>query len=103
MVNVIKNNNLDAVNSSAYALIDFNATWCGPCKMIAPLVDELSEELAGQVDFFSCDTDENMQLAMKFSISSIPSLVLLKNGEPVDMIVGFRPKEALKEFILSHK
>ena len=103
MINIIKDNNLDQVNASSYAVIDFSATWCGPCKMIAPLLEELSEEMAGEVDFFSCDVDQNPALASKFFVTSIPCLVVLKNGEKINQTVGFQPKDAIKQFILEKK
>ena len=65
MIKIIKDNNLDEVKASKYAVVDFSATWCGPCRMVAPAMEELSEELAGEVDFFNCDVDENMELAQK--------------------------------------
>ncbi|MBQ8151709.1 MAG: thioredoxin [Firmicutes bacterium] len=103
MVKIIKNNDLAEVNASKYAVVDFSATWCGPCRMVAPEMEELSEELAGEVDFFNCDVDENMELAVKYQIASIPAIAIIKEGELADISVGFQPKEQMKEFILSQK
>ena len=103
MVKIIKNNYLAEVNASKYAVVDFSATWCGPCRMVAPEMEELSEELAGEVDFFNCDVDENMELAVKYQIASIPAIAIIKEGELADISVGFQPKEQMKEFILSQK
>lgn len=103
MVKIIKDNNLDEVKASKYAVVDFSATWCGPCRMVAPEMEALAEELEGEVDFFNCDVDENMALAQMFQISSIPAIGILKDGVLVDMAVGFRPKEQLKQFVLSAK
>lgn len=103
MVKVIKDNNMDEVMKSRYAVVDFSAVWCGPCKMVAPEMEELAEELAGEVDFFNCDVDENMALAMKYQITSIPAIAIIKDGQLADMTVGFQPKEAMKNFILSQK
>ena len=87
------------VKTKALALVDFSATWCGPCRMLEPVLEELSEEMAGKVDFYNADSDENMELAMAYRIASIPALLLLKNGEEVARTVGFQPKESLKKFI----
>ena len=87
------------VKTKALALVDFSATWCGPCRMLEPVLEELSEDMAGKVDFYNADSDENMDLAMAYRIASIPALLLLKNGEEVARTVGFQPKESLKKFI----
>ena len=87
------------VKTKALALVDFSATWCGPCRMLEPVLEELSEEMAGKVDFYNADSDENMDLAMAYRIASIPALLLLRNGEEVARTVGFQPKESLKKFI----
>ena len=76
--------------------MDFSATWCGPCKMLAPIMEELSEEMAGQVEFYNADTDENMDLALANKVTSIPALFLLRDGQIVDRMIGF---QALKNWI----
>ncbi|MBK3493504.1 thioredoxin [Viridibacillus sp. YIM B01967] len=83
-------------------LVDFWATWCGPCKMIAPVLEELDGELNGSAKIVKVDVDQNQETASKFGIMSIPTLVLFKDGQPVDKAVGFQPKEALAEFIQKH-
>ena len=87
MVKKISQNEFNEVTASEVAVIDFSATWCGPCKMLAPVLEEVSEEYAGKVNFFNVDVDE------------IPALVVLKKGEKVDTQVGFAPKENIVEFI----
>lgn len=77
-------------------LVDFWATWCGPCRMVAPIVDELAEEYAGKISFVKLDVDQNPKTAARYSIMSIPTLLIFKKGKPVSHIVGFRPKEELK-------
>ncbi len=95
MINIVKNNTVPEELKQGISVIDFNAAWCGPCKMIAPIVDELAIELEGQVKFYSADVDQNMDLAMAYGVSSIPALAIIKDGQVKDMQVGFMPKENL--------
>lgn len=99
MVKIITNNDMSEAKSSKLAVIDFSATWCGPCQMLAPVMEELSEELAGKVDIYSVDVDKNSELAEEFSIMSVPAIIVLKDGEKVDMAVGFQPKATMQAFI----
>jgi thioredoxin 1 len=85
----------DVLENDAPVLVDFWAPWCGPCRMVAPIVEELAEEYDGQVKFVKLNTDENPQVAGKYGIRSIPTLLVFKGGEPVSQIVGFRPKSDL--------
>ena len=83
-------------------LVDFWAPWCGPCKMIAPVLEELNGEVEGKAKIVKVDVDENQETAGKYGIMSIPTLLLFKDGEIVDKVVGFQPKEALAELIEKH-
>ena len=83
-------------------LADFWAPWCGPCKMIAPVLEELDAEMGDQVKIVKLDVDENQETAGKFGVMSIPTLLLFKDGNMVDKAVGFQPKEALVELINKH-
>ena len=80
-------------------LVDFWAEWCGPCKMIAPILDELSEKYSGQINFVKVDVDQNPQTASRYGIKSIPSLLIFKKGKPVSHVVGYRQKEELKRLL----
>ena len=103
MIEEIKNSDFTDVLNSKLAVVDFSAVWCGPCQMLAPIMEELSAEMDGEVDFFSADVDENRDLAYQFDIQSIPAIVVFANGEEVTRTVGFQPKEELKELIESCK
>ena len=78
-------------------LVDFWAPWCGPCRMVAPVVDELAEEYEGKVGFGKVNVDETPKIASQYGIMSIPTLIIFKDGKPVSTIVGFRPKNELKK------
>ena len=88
--------------NAGIAVVDFNATWCGPCRMLAPVLEDVSEKYAGKVSFFSVDVDEAPGLAMQYRVNSVPCLVLLKNGEFADQSVGFRPEPQLTAWINSN-
>ena len=78
-------------------LVDFWAPWCGPCRMVAPIVEELADEYAGKVEFRKLNTDDNPKTTMKYGVRSIPTLLVFKQGQPVGQIIGFRPKSDLKK------
>ena len=87
----------EVLSSDTPVLVDFWAPWCGPCKMVAPVVDELAEEYDGKVKFVKLNTDDNIETASKYGIRSIPTIMVFKGGEAVEQVVGFRPKSELKK------
>lgn len=93
----------DLLEKDGLVLVDFYATWCGPCKMMTPVLEELAEELKDDVTIAKIDVDEESDLASEYRISSIPTLVLLKNGKPVDSAIGYRPTSFLVEMINKQK
>lgn len=87
----------EVLRAGTPVLVDFWAVWCGPCRMIAPIVEELAAEYDGQVKVGKLNVDENPELAGRYGVMSIPTLLVFKGGEPVERIVGFMPKRDLKQ------
>lgn len=83
-------------------VVDFWAVWCGPCKMIAPVLDEISEEYQGKLQIVKVDVDSNGQSALQYGVVSIPTLIVFKNGQPVERLIGFMPKAKLVAKIAPH-
>jgi len=93
--------NFEEVTNNGVSLVDFWAPWCGPCRMIAPVIEELAEEFEGKANICKVNTDEQQDLAVKYGIRSIPTIIFMKDGEVVDQMVGATSKQALAEKINS--
>ncbi|KYH28857.1 MULTISPECIES: thioredoxin [Clostridium] len=104
MVREINSRNFiqEVINSEQAVLVDFWAPWCGPCRMLGPVIEELSEDMGDKVKFFKMNVDENPEIASKYRISSIPNVMIFKNGEVVENMVGFRPKQDFEKVISKH-
>lgn len=98
----VTDQNFNEETGSGLVLADFWAPWCGPCKMIAPVLEELDGDMGDKVKIVKIDVDENQETAGKFGVMSIPTLLVIKDGEVVDKVVGFQPKEALAELLTKH-
>ena|SRR5687768_7198410 len=92
----------EVLNSDTPVLIDFWAEWCGPCKMIAPIVEQLAGEYSGKLKVGKLDADQNQEVIMKYRVMSIPTLILFKGGQPVEVIVGYQSKDKIAGKLQPH-
>ena len=97
----LTNENFEATTKEGVSLVDFWAPWCGPCRMISPIIEELAEEFEGKANICKVNTDEQQELSQKFGVRSIPTIVFMKDGETVDTMVGAASKEAFIDKINS--
>ena len=93
------NFNNEITNTDKLVIIDFFATWCGPCKMLSPIISEIANEYSNRVKVCKVNIDENQDLAIKYNIMSVPTLIFLKNGEIIKISIGFCPKSELENII----
>lgn len=98
----VNDGNFSQETNDGLVLVDFWAPWCGPCKMIAPVLEELDEEQSDTVKIAKLNVDDNQETAGNYGVMSIPTLLLMKDGNVVDQVVGFQPKEALEELVNKH-
>lgn len=99
----VTDQNFSEETSSGVVLADFWAPWCGPCKMVAPVLEELDSDMGDNLKIAKLNVDENQGTASDYGVMSIPTLILFKDGEVVDKVVGFQPKEKLAELINKHQ
>ena len=92
----------EVLSSDKITIVDFFADWCGPCRKLSPLLEEVEQELSEKVKFTKINTDENIDLAKEYQISGIPTLLVFKNGEPVERMVGLMPKSSIITNIEKH-
>ena len=99
----LTDDNFDAevLKSGSPVLVDFAAEWCGPCKRLAPIIDELAGEYAGKVKVARVDVDESRESASKYNIMSVPTMIFFKGGKPVDQVIGLVPKKSLEDKLKS--
>ncbi|MBY2479082.1 thioredoxin [Clostridioides difficile] len=104
MSKIINNNEFinEVENKDGLVVVDFFATWCGPCKMLSPVYEALGNEMVEKADFLKVDIDQSMELAQKFEVSTVPTVIIFKDGKPVDRLIGFIPKDNLKNKVESY-
>ncbi len=100
---ISKKEALEIINDTELVLVDFFATWCGPCKMIAPILDKLATDTNLGAKIIKIDVDQDQEYAQEYDIKSVPTMVILKNGKEVERFSGFRPEPAIRDIINNHK
>lgn len=97
----LDDNNFEEVIKSGVTLVDFFAEWCGPCRMLSPVLEEVANELSGQVKFGKLDIDKSHAIAKEYHVTSVPTMILFKDSEEVNRLVGLRDAAAIKDFATS--
>jgi thioredoxin 1 len=98
----VTDQNFEDVTREGYVLVDFWAPWCGPCRLVGPVVDQLAQDYQGRINVGKLNVDDNPQTAMKFRVMSIPTVILFKDGQPVETMVGAAPKNAYEARLEKH-
>lgn len=93
---------IDVLDALLPVLVDFTAVWCGPCKMLDPVVKQLADQWNGKVKVMKLDVDDHPQLAMEYQVMGVPTLMLFKNGQPVERVTGYQPKDRLEKKFSPH-
>ena len=99
LIQQFNDDNFDQATAKGVVLVDFYADWCGPCRMLAPIIEDLAKEMAGKIVVGKVDTEQSVHVAAKFEVTSIPTLILFKDGAMVKRIVGLRDLEALRKMV----
>jgi len=99
IIKQLSDDNFENGISQGVVLVDFYADWCGPCRMLAPVVEELAQEMAGKMTVAKVDTDQSVNVAAKFEVTSIPTLILFKDGQIVKRVVGLKDLDALRKMV----
>ena len=102
MAQIIDSNNFDTEIENGIVVVDFFATWCGPCKMLAPVFEDLGNEMKDSAKFVKVDIEQSVEIARKFMVSTVPTMMIFKDGKPVETMVGFMPKPAIKSKVEAH-
>lgn len=104
MVQEINDNNFESkvINSENISIVDFWAPWCGPCRKMSAVIDEVATEFQGKINVFKINTDDNLKSAKEYSISGLPSILIFKDGKPIERLVGLMPKDTLANNIKKH-
>lgn len=101
-ISINQTNFNEVINRDIPVVVDFWAAWCGPCKMLGPVIEEISDELEGKAVVGKVNVDENQDIAMKYKVFSIPTVLVFKNGQVIDQFVGFAPKAAIMAKLEKH-
>lgn len=99
---VEENFQAEVIDSTTPVMVDFTAEWCGPCKMLEPIVEQLAQEWDGKVKVFKLDVDENASLAMQYQVMGVPTLILFTKGKPVERLTGYQPKNRVISYFQVH-
>ena len=102
MAQILNNDNFNSSIENGVCVVDFFATWCGPCNMLGPVFAELGEEMKDKARFVKVDIDESLEIAQQFNVSTVPTMIIFKDGKPVETLIGFMPKNKIEMQVKSY-